>query len=58
MLLRLIEWLEVAFKVESVSEVQPPFLSASSISCGEIMDTNVRSPLRPSLLSSENIKID
>ncbi|VIO93518.1 Ubiquitin carboxyl-terminal hydrolase family protein [Brugia malayi] len=42
MLLRLIEWLEVAFRVESISEVQlqSPHPSSSSISCGEIMDTN------------------
>ncbi|VDM10682.1 unnamed protein product [Wuchereria bancrofti] len=42
MLLRLIEWLEVAFRLESISDVQlqSPHPSSSSISCGEIMDTN------------------
>uniref|UniRef100_A0A158Q7I3 USP domain-containing protein n=1 Tax=Elaeophora elaphi TaxID=1147741 RepID=A0A158Q7I3_9BILA len=38
MLLRLIEWLEVAFRVESVPELQSSCSSASGISCGEIMD--------------------
>lgn len=43
MLLRLIEWLEVAFRVESVPEVQSACPSSSGILCGEIMDNNVMS---------------
>ncbi|MCP9261647.1 Ubiquitin carboxyl-terminal hydrolase 25 [Dirofilaria immitis] len=40
MLLRLIEWLEVAFRIESVPEIQSLYPSSSGISCGEIMDIN------------------
>lgn len=50
MLLRLIEWLEVAFKLDSVPEVQSPYPSASGISSGEIMDINVSSAVVSSFI--------
>ncbi|EFO27256.2 hypothetical protein LOAG_01224 [Loa loa] len=53
MLLRLIEWLEVAFRVESVPEMQSLYPSASSIPYGEIMDTNDEN-MMPSGSNSEH----
>uniref|UniRef100_A0A915Q4I1 USP domain-containing protein n=1 Tax=Setaria digitata TaxID=48799 RepID=A0A915Q4I1_9BILA len=52
MLLRLIEWLEVAFRDESDPEVQSSCPSVSSVSCGEVMDVNDENVV-PSGSSSE-----
>ncbi|OZC11963.1 ubiquitinyl hydrolase 1 [Onchocerca flexuosa] len=52
MLLRLIEWLEVAFRIESVPEMESLHPSSSGISCGEIMDINDEN-MMPSGSSSE-----
>lgn len=55
MLLRLIEWLEVAFRIESVAEGQSSCPSASGVSCAEIMDINVSSTMLPSFIAKHKI---
>ncbi|VDK69326.1 unnamed protein product [Litomosoides sigmodontis] len=63
MLLRLIEWLEVAFRIESVAEGQSCPL-ASGVSCAEIMDVNDEnmvpsgSSSQPALTPGDEVSFD